>query len=92
MTQQRRERLARRLTLDGAVQWHVLCYQVEPGRIRKSCSCRTGVLEEGGRVQGQRQSTMLSALQCCGCGEQSYVASSQLSKKPPDPIDLDTPI
>lgn len=63
MTQQRRERLARRLTLDGAVQWRVLCYQIKSGRIRKSCSCRTGVLREGGRVQVQGQSTMLSALQ-----------------------------
>lgn len=86
MTQQRRERLARRLTLDGAVQWHVLCYQVEPGRIRKKLQLPYG--SPGGRGAGARAEAKYNAIgvaadvQCCGCGEQSYVASSQLSKIP----------
>lgn len=87
MTQQRRERLARRLTLGRRVQRQVLCYQVDnrvgSGKAARPVRSPVG----GGRVQGQ--STMLSALQrrcsVAVCGEQSYVASSQL------PIDLTRP-
>lgn len=49
--------------------------------------------KDGGRVHGQstRLSTLQQEVQCCGCGEQSYVASSQLLQDPP-PDRLDTAI
>lgn len=89
MTQQRREASSASDSGRGrTVACTMLSDQIGTDQIRKSCSCRTGDPEEGGRVQGQ--STMLSALQrrcsvAVAVNNQSYVASSQLSQDPPGP-------